>query len=124
MRVLKHIESAPDDAQALAWIYRISTNWCLNALRDRSRQAVPTEELPERPSEHPERGLMDRDTAMKLVALAPEKVRPAVLLYYFDGLEQAQVADVLGISRRTVINWLNDFAAASRLHLADERGAA
>ena len=124
MRVLRHIESAPDDAQALAWIYRISTNWCLNAIRDRSRQAEPTETLPEAPSEHPENALLDRDEAMRLVARAPEKIRAAVLLYYVDGLEQTQVADTLGISRRTVINWLNDFAEKSRKHLARDGAAA
>jgi RNA polymerase sigma-70 factor (ECF subfamily) len=118
VRVLRHIESAPDDAQALAWIYRITTNWCLNALRDRSRQAEATGSLPELPTEHPEPGMLDRDAAMRLVASAPEKIRSAVVLYYVDGLEQTKVADVLGVSRRTVINWLNDFGDRSRKRLA------
>lgn len=123
VRVMRHIESAPDDAQALAWIYRISTNYCLNQLRDRGRQAEPTDTIPETPSAHPEGALLDRDTAMKLVNRAPEKIRAAVLLYYVDGLEQTQVADTLGISRRTVINWLQDFADRSKKFLAREGGA-
>lgn len=123
VRVMRHIEAAPDDAQALAWIYRISTNWCLNALRDRSRQAEPTDALPEVPSTHPEVALLNRDEAMKLVLRAPEKIRAAVLLYYVDGLEQTQVADTLGVSRRTVINWLNGFAERSRKHASREGGA-
>ncbi|MFZ5445063.1 MAG: RNA polymerase sigma factor [Myxococcota bacterium] len=119
VRVLRHIESAPDDATALAWIYRISTNYCLNQIRDRSRQAEPTapEELPESGGDgesSPELGLLDRETAMKLIRRAPEKLQEVAVLYYVDGLEQEQVARTLGISRRTVINRLQEFIERSR----------
>ena len=124
VRVMRHIESAPDDAQALAWIYRISTNYCLNVIRDRGRQAEPTDELPEGAGEHPEEGHLDRDTALRLVNRAPESLRAVAVLYYVDGLEQEQVAKTLGISRRTVINRLQDFTERSRKFLAREKGAA
>lgn len=117
VRVLRHIESAPDDATALAWIYRISTNYCLNQIRDRSRQAEPTapDELPEGDGDgSPELGLLDRETAMKLIRRAPEKLQEVAVLYYVDGLEQEQVAKTLGISRRTVINRLQEFIDRSR----------
>lgn len=117
MRVLRHIESAPDDATALAWIYRISTNYCLNQIRDRSKQAEPTapDEMPEGNDQpNPELGMLDRDTAMKLIRRAPEKLQEVAVLYYVDGLEQEQVAKTLGISRRTVINRLQDFVDRSR----------
>ncbi|MBX7100274.1 MAG: sigma-70 family RNA polymerase sigma factor [Myxococcaceae bacterium] len=122
VRVMRHIEAAPDDAAALAWIYRISTNYCLNQIRDRSRQAEPMEELPEQVGEHPEGEMLDRDLAMQLVQRAPENLRAPAVLYYVDGLEQEQVAKALGISRRTVINRLNEFMSRSRKFLA--RGAA
>jgi RNA polymerase sigma-70 factor, ECF subfamily len=118
VRVRRHIESAPDDATALAWIYRISTNYCLNQIRDRSRQAEPTapEELPEGGDQNPspEIGLLDKDTAMKLIRRAPEKLQEVAVLYYVDGLEQEQVATTLGISRRTVINRLQEFVERSK----------
>ncbi|MCC6336986.1 MAG: RNA polymerase sigma factor [Myxococcales bacterium] len=126
VRVLRHIESAPDDASALAWIYRISTNFCLNQIRDRGRQAETTDpsDIPEQPTEHPEPTMMDRDLALKLVSRAPEKLRAAALLYYMDGLEQEQIAKTLGISRRTVINRLQEFTERSRKFLAREGDAA
>lgn len=116
VRVLRHIESAPDDATALAWIYRISTNYCLNQIRDRSKQAEPTapEELPEGDGTSPEVGMLDRDTALKVIRRAPEKLQEVAVLYYVDGLEQEQVAKALGISRRTVINRLQEFVDRSR----------
>lgn len=118
LRVLRHIESAPNDSAALAWIYRISTNYCLNMLRDRSRQAEPVEEIPETPGEHPEAELLDRDLAMRLVMRAPENLRAPAVLYYWDGLEQEQVAKMLGVSRRTVINRLGEFANRARKFMA------
>lgn len=118
VRVLRHIESAPDDATALAWIYRISTNYCLNQIRDRSRQAEPTapDELPEGDGDGAgsEMEMLDRDTAMKLIRRAPEKLQEVAVLYYVDGLEQEQVAKTLGISRRTVINRLQEFIDRSK----------
>jgi RNA polymerase sigma-70 factor (ECF subfamily) len=120
VRVMKHIEAAPDDSAALAWIYRISTNYCLNQIRDRSRQAEPTapDELPEGEGETLEPQMLDRELAMKLVERTPEKLRETVVLYYVDGLEQEQVAKTLGISRRTVINRLQEFQERSRKFLA------
>lgn len=125
VRVLRHIESAPDEAAALGWIYRISTNYCLNQIRDRGRQAEPTapEDFPEAPGVSPEFELLDRDLAMKLVERAPEKLRVTAVLYYVDGLEQEQVAKTLGISRRTVINRLQEFTERSRKFLTREGGA-
>ena len=126
MRVMKHIEAAPDDSAALAWIYRISTNYCLNQIRDRSRQAEPTapDEMPEGDGLTLEPQMLDRDVAMKLVERTPEKLRETVILYYVDGLEQEQVARTLGISRRTVINRLQEFQERSRKFLARDGGVA
>jgi len=122
VRVLRHIEKAPDDEAALSWIYRISTNYCLNVLRDRSAQAEPVAELPDRPSESPEAALTDRDTCLRLLARMPEKLSAPALLYYVDGLEQGRIAELLGVSRRTVINRLNDFSSRARVFLSQSGG--
>lgn len=120
MRVMKHIESAPPEAEALSWIYRVSTNYCLNVIRDRGRHAEPAAELPEVPSEHPEPELIDKNLALRLLTRAPENLRAPAVLYYVDGLEQEQVAKTLGISRRTVINRLGEFSQRCRKYLARE----
>lgn len=118
VRVMRHIDSAPDDQAALAWIYRISTNYCLNQIRDRGRQAEPVEELPDPGGDHPEPQLLDRDLALQLVNRAPEALRAPAILYYLDGMEQEQIARTLGISRRTVINRLNEFMSRSKKFLS------
>ncbi len=116
LRVQRHLDRAPAADEAIAWIYRIATNYCLNELRDRRRRPVPRETLPEMPQSpestpRPVDELMaDRDLAARLVARAPEKLRAVACLHHVDGLDQGEVAKVLGISRRTVVTRLQIFA--------------
>ena len=116
VRVLDHVDRAPDDAVVLRWIRRISTNYCLNKLRDRAVQAQPMapDLLPEVEGGNPEALLLDRRTAMKLIDRAPPKLQATAVLFFVDGQDHGQVAATLGVSRRTVINRLNDFVARSK----------
>jgi RNA polymerase sigma-70 factor, ECF subfamily len=122
MRVHRHLAEMPDDRASLAWIYRISTNYCLNLLRSRATQAEPVAELPHRAGADPEAAYADRDAVLRLISQAPRKLQAPALLYYFDGLEQAEVARVLGVSLRTVTNRLAAFAERSRRFMARSGG--
>lgn len=113
MRVHRHLEKA-DSREALAWIYRIATNYCLNEIRNRSRRPQPQDEPPEIAIDGLESALSDRDLAERIVARAPEKLRVVAWLHHVDGLDQADVARVLGISRRTVVNRLAEFTDNAR----------
>ncbi len=110
MRVYRHLDRAPDPIDALAWIYRIATNYCLNELRDRKLRPLTTETIPELAGRQPEELLADRDLAARLVERAPAKLRSVAWLHHVDGMDQAEVARVLGISRRSVVNHLATFA--------------
>jgi len=110
MRVQRHLDRAPDSREALLWIYRIATNYCLNELRDRKRRPDLFEVLPEPAAAAGVEALLaDRDLAARLIARSPEKTRMAAWLHYVDGLDQGEVGDVLGVSRRTVVNRLAEF---------------
>lgn len=110
IRVVKHLDDAPPD-DALKWIYRIATNYCLNELRNARRRPEPMDTLPDRPGPDAEAHLADRGLARALVERSPEKCRTVAWLYHVDGLEQQEVADTLGISRRTVVTRLQEFHA-------------
>jgi RNA polymerase sigma-70 factor (ECF subfamily) len=109
LRLYKHLERAPDTQHALAWIYRVATHYCLNLERNRRRRAEPMAELPELGGPHLEQVLLDADLARRLIARAPEKVASVAWLYHADGLSQDEVAQVLVISRRTVVTRLAEF---------------
>ena len=114
LRVLRHLDKTPDAAHALAWIYRIATNYCLNEIRDRSRRPELDLELDDSGGDDPRRLLADRDLAERIVRRSPEKLRVVAWLHHVDGLDQGEVARVLDVSRRTVVNRLAEFAENAR----------
>jgi RNA polymerase sigma-70 factor, ECF subfamily len=109
VRVYRHLDKAPDADEALAWIYRIATNLCLNELRDRRARPQLQEVLPEASGIDLEALLADRDLVSRLVERTPEKLRAVAWLYYVDGMDQGEVARVMGVTRRTVINRISAF---------------
>lgn len=121
MRVHRHLAKA-DSREALAWIYRIATNYCLNELRNRKHRPEPHDELPEVIGGDVAGALADRDLAARIVERAPEKLRVVAWLHHVDGLDQGEVARVLDISRRTVVNRLAEFAENAKKFA--QRGAA
>ncbi len=110
LRVHRHLDQAPDADEALRWIWRIATNYCLNQVRDRKRDPEQREQLPEVPAGgSPEAALADRDLVRRIVERVDEKLRAVAWVHYVDGLEHVEAAEVLGISRRTVANRLAAF---------------
>ena len=118
VRVYRHLARAPSIEEAAPWVYRIATNYCLNELRDRRSRAEPVAELPEQSGGNTEADLADQQLARTIVLRAPEKLRACAWLHYVDGLTQDEVAQVLGISRRSVVNHLASFLAHARKFLA------
>jgi RNA polymerase sigma-70 factor, ECF subfamily len=118
MRVQRAIDRAPDVREALTWIYRIATNYCLNELRDRRGRPEPRPEPQDEtsPAGQPgsEERLADRDLARRLIEHAAPKLRAVAFLYHVDGMEQEEVARVLRISRGTVVARLRAFEANAR----------
>lgn len=118
MRVYRHLHKAPDSGEALAWIYRIATNYCLNEIRNRRLRPQADGELRAAVGEDLEAVLANRDVAARIVRRSPEKLRAPAWLHHVDGLDQAEVAHVLGISRRTVGSRLAEFSDNARKFLA------
>ncbi len=89
------------------WLYSVTTNHCLNRLRDsRNRQrlleqrvlpVVPLGESP-RPEHADVRDLLRR---------IPEAEAQAAIYHYFDGMSYDEIAELMGCSRRHVGNLLN-----------------
>lgn len=91
----------------LAWLYRATTNLCLNQLRDRKRQkellsSWSAEEVDARSAEA--RVIVDR-----ILREVPEDLQEAAVYYYVDELSHEEIAQIIGTSRRTVGNRLVSF---------------
>jgi RNA polymerase sigma-70 factor (ECF subfamily) len=123
LRVHRHLDRAPDVREALRWIYRIATNYCLNEIRNRRHRPRPTDRLPE-VAAGGEQWMADLALARRIVERVPAPLRAVAWLYHVDGLEQAEVAQVLGISRRTVVNRLAAFGVRARKLMGSPRTGA
>lgn len=110
IRAYNHLAKVKDVKEALPWIYNIATHYCLTLVRESRRRAVPVASMPERAGTHAEESLSDRDFLLRLLDGLPEKVRVVAWLHHMEGLDQGEVARVLGISRRTVVYRLEELA--------------
>ena len=84
----------------MTWVWRITTNICLNQLRSKKvREAVIEPELEAT-------DIAGRSEARQLLkkwmAGLDERELAVATLLYIDGLKQEEAADVLGLSRKTI----------------------
>ena len=88
------------------WMYRVATNACLDELRRRGRRPRLglDDAMAERPDPAPpvDRSVTDRLTLDDALARLPEEFRVAVVLRDVQGMDYAQIAEVLQIPIGTV----------------------
>jgi len=96
-----------DPRRVLAWIYRTGTRLAIDRLRERSRMAAADEEkaaLAQLSS--PAAGGEDAIATRRALAALARRLPPAeleiALLFRIDRLTQAEIAEVSGMSERTV----------------------
>lgn len=119
--VARRIDRFDGRSAFTTWLYRVTTNACLDELRRRRRQPVPTDaELDERGGSpdplQPDPGEVTANRLALDAALAslPPEFRVAVVLRDVAGLDYAEIGDVLGIPPGTVRSRI----ARGRAHLA------
>ncbi len=94
------------DALLTTWLYRIATNHCLNRLRS-ARALMRMKERIEPEREHdPERLLENRELLMKLLEQLSEDDVQIAFYRHHDGMTQQEIAEILGVTERTVRNRL------------------
>jgi RNA polymerase sigma-70 factor (ECF subfamily) len=87
------------------WLRRVTSNLCLDRIRSTKRTVV-TDEVPEVAEEPTQAaGLEEQDLARRVgeaMNALPERQRRALALFHHEGLSQAEVGEVLGISDEAV----------------------
>jgi RNA polymerase sigma-70 factor (ECF subfamily) len=92
-----------------SWLYGIATNLARDLFRRRATRERALGELAMRPRVEPEVGPVDRNQLHEQIARLPEDRRAVLHLRYFEGMNEIEMAEALGIPRGTV---------KSRLHAA------
>jgi RNA polymerase sigma-70 factor (ECF subfamily) len=113
------------ESDPTTWIYRITTNHVLNKLRAR-RPATPLDTLPvsisPRVTGHEGR-ILSRHVLGLLMERLDDRSRAIVVYHFADGLDQVEVARLLGISRRAVVKRLTRIRRLVREITGAEAGA-
>jgi RNA polymerase sigma-70 factor, ECF subfamily len=112
LKAHRRLQENSDDPESFAWVYRVATNLCLTMIRDRKPQSDLKEELVGNQSI--EEVLSNRDLVRRIVLQAPENHRLAAWLHYVEGLGLDETGKVLGVTPRTVTNWVTAFAQEAR----------
>ena len=119
VKLIRDMEKLSDRETVLPWIYRVATNYCLNQRRNSTRRGedvdMPDLELAEGT---PADAYPDRALAQAVLLQVDETTRSVAVGVLVDGMEHEEVADLLGISRRTVARKLDRFLDTARAYLA------
>jgi RNA polymerase sigma-70 factor, ECF subfamily len=119
IRLLRDMEKLESRETALPWAYRVATNHCLNMRRDsmRKREATLDPELQVQ-SEQVSADYPDVHLAHAVLSRFDAQTQAVAVGVFVDGMEHEEVAEALGISRRTVSRKLDRFLQNARKFLA------
>ncbi len=120
IRVLQSYSDFRGESSPMTWIYQITTNLCLNRIRDRRKRSDLQQAFAE---EQPTAGrrLELTPDVRKLLAALPADVATAGVYYHLDGMTHEEIAGVLGVSRRTVGNLVLRFDQAAAKRFGERR---
>ena len=108
LRVMRAGGTVPAEPTPTAWLYRVTTNLCLNRLRDRARRQALLATKYDVETVAPPVGEA-RYTVTQVMARVPEDLQEVAIYFFVDELTYDEIAPMLGVSRRTVSNRLSAF---------------
>jgi RNA polymerase sigma-70 factor, ECF subfamily len=120
LRVRRCAGRLPHASDMRPWLFRIATNHCLNELRRRGVRARTPPQLFGTTTANFEDTMAARNDARRFLERLPPRARAIAWLTYVDGMLQQEVAETLGVSRRTVVNYL--IQVRSRLQQSSRGG--
>ena len=119
LRLWKHAGRYVARAKPSTWLYRIAHNLAVDRLR-RRREGSPPEGLEEAAASERQSALVHDRQVARAVELAlqnlPERQRAAIGLVHYQGLSNAEAAEVLGIGVRA----LESLLARARRQLKEQ----
>ncbi len=98
-----------------AWLIRTASNVCRNALKHWWRRREDIEDYRDIPAEQ-----IETDEVFQTVMELPDKYKSAVYLYYYEGYNSVEIAQVLKKPQSTIRNYLHEARAILRERLGDD----
>jgi RNA polymerase sigma-70 factor (ECF subfamily) len=118
VKLIRDMAKLEDRETVLPWIYRVATNHCLNHRRNAFRRGEDVDAPPLELAASIAPDLVPlRQLAQQVLARFDATTQTVAVGVLVDGLDQEEVAEVLGISRRTVARKLARFLELARQHV-------
>jgi RNA polymerase sigma-70 factor (ECF subfamily) len=108
LRVMHGTGIVPAEPTPTAWLYRVTTNICLNRLRDHNRQQALLA------TKYAVNDVVSpigeaRTIVSQVLERVPEELQEVAIYFFVDELSYDEIAPLLRVSRRTVSNRLSAF---------------
>lgn len=116
VKVIERIDRFRAEASPTTWLYRMTTNHCLNRLRDKGRRAQLWAQHSDALWSTPI-AAADQETVAFLGQLwrgLDDELLEVGVYYFVDGITHAEIARIVGCSQRTVGNRLDRLRIAAR----------
>lgn len=126
LRLWKQADTFVARAKPSTWLYRVAHNLAIDRLRRRRETSHPHALEQASSSERPSLHLHDKQVALaveRAMAELPERQRAAISLVHYQGMSNAEAADVLGVKVRALESLLARGRQQLRERLADFRAA-
>jgi len=111
LRAIVHGRSFRGEASPFTWLYRVSTNLCLNHLRDRKRTVSVDLLLGHEGGLRPDATVEARRALEAILSRLDPRSLAIVVYHFLDEMPQEEIAEVSGWSRKTVGKKLAAFRA-------------
>lgn len=108
LRMLARAAGPSSDEHTVRSLFRISTNVCIDVLRQRKvrRRAADALLAGARCERGHEQAIDARESVERVLARCDSTTRSIVTLRFIDGMPRGEIAEALGTTRRTVFNRL------------------
>lgn len=97
-----------------AWLIRVASNLCKNSLKHWRRKCVDIDAVAETPGEK-----LYVDETLEVIKNLPNKYKTVVYLYYYEGYNSGEIAEILKKPSSTIRNHLKEAKAILRERLGD-----
>jgi RNA polymerase sigma-70 factor (ECF subfamily) len=108
MRVIRMGGRVPPEPTPTAWLHRVTTNLCLNRLRDHSRRVGLLATEYQAPTSTSPTG-EPRAMVLDVLGRVPAELQDVAIYFFLDELTYDEIAQLTGVSKRTVSNRLTAF---------------
>lgn len=114
VRALRARTEFTEQASPMTWLYRVTTNHCLNLLRDQGRRRDLLAAQGAASSEAVWPHHDERLTMARIVEEVPSELQETAIYHYLDLMSHEEIAELMGVSRRTIGYRLEEFRTRAR----------